>query len=191
VGRISSIDRLPAEARSALQGWLAEPGITQQEAKDRVNDLLADMGIHDLQLTRSAVNRYDIRMREVGQRLRERHEVAEMWIGKFGRMPAGQLGQLIIQMVHGLAFDAGVQLSELEMDAENMPGTVKMLKELAITIERTERAASLNAEREAEIRREEREAAAGAAETIARQGGMSKDTVEAIKASILGVPSGS
>ncbi len=168
MGRISSIDKLPPEVRAALQGYLADPSLTQEAAAARTNEILEAIGRPDLKLKRSAVNRYDIKMREVGQRLRERHEVAEMWIGKFGRLPAGQLGQLIIQMVHGLAFDAGVKLSELEMDTENMPGTVRMLKDLAVMLERTERAASLNADREAEIRRE---AAAEIEQAVRKEGG--------------------
>jgi len=126
-------------------------------------------------------------MNEVGQRLQERHQVADMWVNKFGRMPQGQMGQLIIQMVHGLAFDAGMKLSEDEVSTENLPGLVKMLKELSITIEKTERAATLNADREQEIRKQAAEEAAAAVETSAASSGMSKQSIDTLKRDILGI----
>ena len=77
-----------------------------------------------------------------------------MWIEKFDRLPQGKVGQLIIQMVHGLAFDASLALAECDISEEDMPAQVKMIKELAIMLERTERAASLNQEREKELKKQ-------------------------------------
>ena len=131
------------------------------------------------------MNRYAKKMAEVGQRLQERHQVADMWVDKFGRLPQGKLGQLIIQMVHGLAFDAGVQLSEAPIDAEAMPATVRMLKDLAQTLEKTERAASLNVQREREIRQQAAEQAASVAAASAKKAGLSSDTIKTIRRDVL------
>lgn len=183
------IDQLPTEVRQALNAWLAEPGITATDATERLHALLEDIGHAELKPSRHAVNRYRNRMDEVGKRLQEKHAVADMWVDKFGRLPQGKMGQLIIQMVHGLAFDAGVALSEGELDDENMPGVVRMLKDLAVMLEKTERASSLNAQREREIRDQARKEAAEVAEKVAKQGGLSADSVQELRRAILGVKS--
>jgi len=186
MGRSSTIDRLPPDILEKLNALLSDPRCSQIDAAHRINAILSQEG-HSERVSKSAVNRYAIRMNEVGQRLKERHQVADMWVGKFGRLPQGQMGQLIIQMVHGLAFDASMKLSEGEMEAENMPGTVKMLKELAIMLERTERAASLNADREKDIRKQAAEEAAEAAEKSMASQGMSRDSIDTLKREILGI----
>ena len=184
MSRASSVAGLPPDILTELNRLLSDPRCSQCGATDKINAVLAAEG-HAERLSKSAVNRYSIKMAEVGRRLQERHQVADMWVGKFGRLPQGQLGQLIIQMVHGLAFDAGVQLSEAPMDAEAMPATVKMLKDLAQTLEKTEHAASLNAEREREIRRQAAEQAASAAVASAKKAGLSKDTIKTIRRDVL------
>lgn len=184
MSRASSVDRLPPDILAELNRLLSDPRCSQCEAKDQINAVLAAEG-HAERLSQSAVNRYAIKMNEVGRRLQERHQVADMWVGKFGRLPQGQLGQLIIQMVHGLAFDAGVQLSESAIDAEAMPATVRMLKDLAQTLEKTERAASLNAERERQIRQQAAEQAARVAEASAKKAGLSSDTINTIRRDVL------
>lgn len=178
------MDRLPADILAELNRLLSDPRCSQCEAKDKINAVLASQG-HSDRLSKSAVNRYSMRMAEVGRRLQERHQVADMWVGKFGRLPQGQLGQLIIQMVHGLAFDAGVQLSEAPLDVEAMPATVRMLKDLAQTLEKTERAASLNAARERDIRQQAAEQAASVAAASAKKAGLSKDTIKTIRRDVL------
>jgi hypothetical protein len=170
MGQPSTIDLLPDDLRELLRELLADPRVTQLEIVERINQRLAQRPDAPVaRLSKSALNRYAVRMNEIGRRLSERHEVAELWVGKFGRLPQGQLGQLIIQMVHGLAFDAGLKLSEGEgADPDDLPAMVRMLKDLAHTIEKTERAASLNAEREADIRRQ---MAAELAEQVGREAG--------------------
>lgn len=185
MGRSSTIDRLPPDILKQLNVLLADPRCSQVDAAHRINFILSQEG-HG-RVSKSAVNRYAIRMNEVGRRLKERHQVADIWVGRFGRLPQGQMGQLIIQMVHGLAFDAGMKLSEGEMDAENMPGTVKMLKDLAVMLERTERAASLNADREKDIRKQAAEEAAEAAEKTLASQGMSRNSIDTLKREILGI----
>ena len=186
MSRASSVSGLPPDILAELNRLLADPRCSQCEAKDKINAVLAEAG-RDERLSKSAVNRYALKMAEVGRRLQERHQVADMWVGKFGRLPQGQLGQLIIQMVHGLAFDAGVQLSEASLDVENMPATVKMLKDLAQTLEKTERASSLNAQREREIKQQALKDAAQNIEQAARAKGMGEAQVRFWREQVLGV----
>ena len=186
MSRASSVDRLPADILAELNRLLSDPRCSQCEAKDKINAVLAAEG-QDIRLSKSAVNRYAVKMAEVGRRLQERHQVADMWVGKFGRLPQGRLGQLIIQMVHGLAFDAGVQLSETPIDAGAMPATVRMLKDLAQTLEKTERAASLNTQRERDIKQQVLKDAAHNVEQAARAQGMGEAQVRFWREQVLGV----
>ncbi len=156
MGRKSKIDRLPQAIRESLILWLSDPAWTRQDATDALNELLDVQGhpAGDDRPAVDSVNRYAQKFSALLQKQRERHEVAATWIGQFGRLPEGQLGQLIIQMVHGIAFEAGLKLGDAEMQAEDMPALVRMLKDLATTVERTERASTLNSQRELVLRQE-------------------------------------
>lgn len=136
MGRKSGIDLLGDEFRAALQALLRDPRVSQLDATLRVNTLLEEAGREE-RVSKSAVNRYAVRMEEVGAKLRQSREVAEMWIGKLGSAPAGQVGHLLNEVVRNLAFDTAIQLAEGEEPVEP-----KLIKELAIAIEKLERASS-------------------------------------------------
>ncbi|RMG56316.1 MAG: DUF3486 family protein [Gammaproteobacteria bacterium] len=189
MSRPSTIDLLPTEVRDALHGWLRDPSITQAEAAKRANALLEELGI-EARLSKSALNRYAIKMNEVGERLRQSRQVAEMWIAKLGAAPQGQVGNLVNEILRTLAFDLSITMQRGDIDPEEAPAVARMLKDMAVAMEKLERAASENVKRTEEIKRAEREAAAEKAARVASRGGMSRETVEAIRAEILGVPRG-
>lgn len=149
----SSIDRLPDDIRDKLNELLRDPRVTQLDATARINAILAE-GDHPERLTKSSVNRYSVRMEEVGAKLRETREVAKMWIGKLGSEPQGEVGKLLNEMVRTLAFKMAMRASEAEDDEPIDP---KLLKSLAISVHRLERAAKDNADLEEKIRKQERE----------------------------------
>lgn len=153
----STIDRLPPDILEGLQALLRDSRVTQLEATQRINEILEAEG-HPERLSKSAVNRYALRMNEVGAKLRQSREVAQMWIGKLGAEPQGEVGKLLNEMVRTLAFEATMKMAEGENPIEP-----KMLKDMAIAIERLERAASENTKREEEIRNAAREEAKKAA----------------------------
>lgn len=188
--RPSTIDRLPDDVREKLHELLRDPRVTQLEATRQINEILEREG-HEERLSKSSLNRYAVRMEAVGQKMREAREVADMWIGKLGARPEGEMGNLINQLVRSLTFDVSLKLQEGELTADELPGTIDMLKDLALTAARLEKASSENVKREAEIRRQEREKAAEAAarvvEESAGSAGISEDTVQAIRERILGM----
>lgn len=149
----SSIDRLPDDIRVKLQDLLRDPRVTQLEATARINAILEEAECPE-RLSKSAVNRYAVRMEEVGQKLRETREVAKMWIGKLGAEPQGEVGKLLNEMVRTLAFRVAMRASE---GADDEPVDPKLLKSLAISVHRLERAAMENADLEEKIRKQERE----------------------------------
>lgn len=184
--RPSSIEQLPPDILEQLQALLRDPRVSQLETTARINAILEEHG-HSERVSKSSVNRYAQRMAEVGERLRQSRQVAEMWIAKLGAQPQGQVGHLVNEILRTLAFDLSMTMQQGEIDPDSAPEVAKMLKNMAIAMERLERAASENVKREQEIREQERQDAAEKAAKIATRGGMSRDTVEAIKASILGV----
>ncbi|PWG62846.1 DUF3486 family protein [Sediminicurvatus halobius] len=186
--RPSTIDRLPDDVREKLHELLRDPRVTQLEATRQINEILEREG-HEERLSKSSLNRYAVRMEAVGQKMREAREVADMWIGKLGARPEGEMGNLINQLVRSLTFDVSLKLQEGELDAETLPGTIDMLKDLALTAARLEKASSENVKREAEIRRQAREEAAEqaaeAAEQAGRRAGLSDEGVAAMRDAIL------
>lgn len=189
--RPSTVDQLPPDILAQLQALLRDPRVSQLEATRRINAVLADTGA-DERLTKSAVNRYSLRMEKVGERLRQSRQVAEMWIGKVGATPQGQLGHLINEILRTLAFDMSMQLQDdavAAIDPEARAGVIGMLKELSLSVVRLERAASENVKREETIRKQAREQAADAAEQVAKQGGLSADSVQELRRAILGMRS--
>lgn len=186
MGRQSTIQKLPPDALTALQDFLRDPALTQAEAAERTNDLLVEMGV-DYRISISAVNRYSQRMEEVGSRLRQSREVAEMWIAKLGNAPQGKLGALTNEIIRTLAFETSIVVQDGGIDLDNAPEVVKMIRDLAIAQEKLEKAATENEKRETEIRKQ---AAAEAAETAAKsatKAGLSKEKVKQLKAEILGI----
>ncbi len=182
--RQSSIDRLPDDIREKLQELLRDPRVTQLEATARINAVLEAEGV-DTRVSKSAVNRYDMEMRKVGEKLRQSREIAEMWIGKLGAAPQGKLGNLINETLRTMAFDIALKLQEGELVAENIPAVIDQLKGLALAVQRLEAGATLNVKREAEIRRQALEEAAKTIDETAAQAGVSSETILKIRRDVL------
>lgn len=183
MGRKSKIDLLPEAARAALVPWLSDPSWSRQDVTDALNELLDELGhpAEDRPAVDS-VNRYAQRYQAQLTRMRERTQVADAWIAQFGRVPEGRLGQMVLQLLHGLSWEAGLKLSEGApgVDIEDMPGLVKMLRDLSQAVERTERASQISARREQEIRDD----AARAAREAAERAGVDGETAAAIESAV-------
>jgi hypothetical protein len=178
MARKSSIDTLPPDILEQLQALLRDPRCTQLDITARINAALEETGRED-RISKSALNRYAVRMDKVGARLKQGREISQMWIGQLGNTPQGQLGQLINELIRNLAFEAALNFAEGEA-----PIPPKALKELAIAAERLEKAASENEKRDAEIKRRTLEEAATQAEQAATKVGVSPEGIAAIRAAI-------
>ncbi len=190
MGAPSSIDRLPDDILERLHELLRDKRCNQLEVTGRINDLLAASGAEE-RLSKSAVNRYDLKMREAGAKLSQAREVAKMWIGKLGASPQGQVGHLVNEVLRTLAFDISLKLQDMELNEETMPEVVSQLRHLSLVAMRLEKAASDNVKREAEIRKQEREKAlteaADTVEATAKQQGMNSEQALFWRQQILGV----
>ncbi len=176
----SSIKTLPPELLEQLQDWLRDPSISQLEATERLNELLIEIG--EKPRSKSAVNRYAVQMNEIGAKIQQSREVADMWVGKFGNQPQGKVGQLLNEMVRTLAFEGIVSLSEEDGGIDP-----KSLKDLAQAIKALEDAATINEKRQREIEKAVLEKAAAETEKAVVQAGLSNDKADEIKLKILGI----
>ena len=179
MGNKSSIKTLPSDILEQLQALLRDPRMTQLDATARINAILTDQG--QTPVSKSAVNRYAIKMAEVGAKLQQSREIADMWIGKLGNQPSGQVGKLLNEVVRNLAFDAAMHMAEDEEPAH--PGAIK---ELAIAIEKLEAAASKNEQRDALIRKQAREEAAQELTEQLKNDGISEELEASIKRILIG-----
>jgi len=183
MGQKSSIDRLPEDIRERFYELLRDPRVTQLEATRRINEILAEDGSPE-RLSKSAVNRYAQRMEEVGAKLRETREVAKMWIGKLGSEPQGEVGKLLNEMVRTLAFKAAMRAHE---EPDDVPIDPKMLKSLAISVYRLERAATENAKLEEKARKRALEEAASKIEEVGARNQLAPETIRQIREDVYGL----
>ncbi|WP_416305199.1 DUF3486 family protein [Neptunicella sp. SCSIO 80796] len=182
-GKPSKIDQLPDDIKAELIELLRNPSVTQTQVLDHVNSLIEAAGLpEDEKLSRSGVNRYATRMATVGGKIQEAREVSKMWCDQLGNKPTGEVSKVLIEMVRTLAFDQVLQLSE-----SGEPVPPKFIKELAIGVEKLEKAASESNKREQEIRKAMAQQAAEQAATVAKAAGMTAEGVDKIKREILGI----
>lgn len=189
MGRPSSIRSLPPDLRERLDEWLRDQSLTQQEARERLNEYLSERDLPPV--SRSAVNRYAVSMDKVGERMRQSREMADAWIAKLGAEPSGRVGQMVVSMMTTLVYEVNLKLQDAELDEGSLPGVIRQLRELSLTAQRLERASQVSADRELKIRDEARKRALeDAAEAAASEGaekGLSAEAADDIKRKILGV----
>jgi hypothetical protein len=187
MARPSTIARLPSEIREAI-GRLREQGRT-------LDEILTHLQGMEVTVSRSALGRHVQQMDKVGERLRRSRAISEALVRQLGDAPESQTARLNIEMMHSFLFDFLASAEEgAEEGSEAAMASVRDPKSVALMAEAVQRlttASRNNADYVARL--EDRAAAkakagaARAAEAVAREKGLSADTVRAIKASILGV----
>ena len=187
MARPSTIARLPGEIREAI-GRLRDQGRT-------LDEILTHLQGMEVTVSRSALGRHVQQMDKVGERLRRSRAISEALVRQLGDAPESQTARLNIEMMHSFLFDFLASAEEgAEEGSEAALAHVRDPKSVALMAEAVQRlttASRNNADYVARL--EDRAAAkakagaARAAEAVAREKGLSADTVRAIKASILGV----
>jgi ribosomal protein S13 len=184
--RPSSIEQLPADILEKLQALLRDPRVNQLDATRRINGILAEQG-HDERVSKSSVNRYAVRMNEVGERMRQSRQVSEMWIAKLGTEPEGKMGRLLNEMLRTLAFELTEKVMASDLNEETLPGVIDQIKNLSLTSMRLEKSLSESIKTEKEIRKAFAEEVATETEAVAKDAGLSAEAVQTIKNKILGI----
>lgn len=185
----STIDLLPAEIKSQLQQLLQDPRCTQLDVTAKINALLEAEG-HEERVSKSAVNRYAVKMSEVGEKLRQSREVADMYISKVGAAPQGQMGLLINEILRTLAFDISLKIQNADLkDPETLSSTIDQVKALALATQRLEQSTTINVKRENEIRKAALQDVATEVEKQADTMQIKPETLDYIKKVIYGLAS--
>lgn len=187
VNRKSKIELLPEEIRAQLNVLIRSGDMTQKDILEAVNAMIEEAGLSDeAKLSRSSFNRYAKRMEDMGQRLRQSREVAEVWITKLGEAPTSDVGKLLQEFVRTMAFETSMKLMEsAEQDGEVI--APKALNQLALVVQRIEQAAMTSHKVEKEIRKAFAEEMADKTEQVAKKAGLTSDTVKMLKAELLGI----
>ncbi|MGD8172150.1 DUF3486 family protein [Vibrio sp. TRT 21S02] len=187
VNRKSKIELLPEEIRAQLNVLIRSGDMTQKDILEAVNAMIEEAGLSDeAKLSRSSFNRYAKRMEDMGQRLRQSREVAEVWITKLGEAPTSDVGKLLQEFVRTMAFETSMKLMEsAEQDGEVI--APKALNQLALVVQRIEQAAMTSHKVEKEIRKAFADEMADKTEQVAKKAGLTSDTVKMLKAELLGI----
>lgn len=183
-GRLSTIDLLPAEAEDDVQWAYAElkkRKRLQTEILDQLNLRLKVKGFGPI--SKSAFNRASIRTMRMATRLEETREIASVLAVKLdthdGEDLALLLGETIKTLVYEMLENAG-SLKANGFSAEMMMNFARSVK----MVEETRRIVTTNRKATDELIAEK---AGKAIDEVAKREGLSRDTVESIKAKILGV----
>jgi len=181
-GRASKVDLLPPDIKTRLAMMLRDKMFSQAEILEEINDLIRDCGLPETALlSKTGLNRYASKMEQMGAKIRESREMAELWAKQFGEAPQSDVGKLLMEAVKTIAFDKAMALGQ-EDDVDP-----KVINQLALIANRIEQAQAISEERERKIRKEMAQLAAETAEKVVVQAGLSADTVRTIKEQILGI----
>ncbi|EGQ7799305.1 DUF3486 family protein [Vibrio parahaemolyticus] len=185
--RKSKVNLLPEEIRQALNTLIRSGDMTQESIRSEINKMIDEAGLpEDAKLSRTGFNRYAKRMEDMGARLRQSREVAEVWTAKLGEAPVSDVGKLLQEFVRTMAFETSMRLME---DADEKQEVIppKALNQLALVVQRIEQASMTSHKVEKEIRAAFAAEAAEQAEQIVKQAGITASTAEDIKKKILGI----
>lgn len=177
MGQKSSIDRLPENLRSRLIELLQNPAVTQKEVAETINSEAGEKVV-----SKSGVNRYKLRMDKFAAKTREAREVADAYIEKYGTETRNKLGKVVNEYIKLMVFDLTTELEELkESGGEIKPEDLAdIIYKVSRAIKELEQAEKLNAQREAEIKAAVQKETAEKVETVCRQKGVSKETMDMV-----------
>ena len=141
----SKIKALPPAIKVELDRLLKEDRAT-------IDQVVAHLKALGAEVSRSAVGRYHKRFEEIGQRMRESREVAQVWADRLGNEPQGDIGKLVMELLRTLAFDATLAMSEPGEDGAQVQLDPKAINSLALAMQRLEAASKWNLQREKAMR---------------------------------------
>lgn len=184
--RPSSIDRLDPEIRDIIER-LRQHGKTLDEIREHLRSM-------EIEISRSALGRHVQGMEKVGERLRRSRAIARGLQDQLGDASESQVASLNIEMMHSFIYDFMAAADAEDEQGAAHAAMMRDPKAVALFAQATRaltEASRTNLEFitkiEARAAEKERRAAALRAETVARERGLTGATIDAIKASILGV----
>ncbi len=175
--RKSKVNLLPEDIRQALNVFIRSGDMTQKDIRAEINKMIDEAGLpEDAKLSRTGFNRYAKRMEEMGQKIKEAREVAEVWAAKLGEAPTSELGKLLQDAVRTLSFETS--MSMLESGKVTDP---KALNQLALVSARIEQAAMTSHKVEKEIREALIEEQRKKLDALDNKSGVTEETKQTIR----------
>ena len=169
-GGRSSVDRLPDTLREAVDAAVAD-GATIDEITERIREGGGDC-------SRSAVGRYAKTMRDLIRQQQETDRVIKAWVQEFGVRPEGDAGLLLIETLKTMTLATMAALN-----GRDEPASLQDLSRLSLILKRIESTEKLRRDRE---RAEKAAAQKAALARTERQGGLSPETVAALREAVEG-----
>lgn len=188
MARPSSIDKLPDEVRNLIS-TLRGKGWTIDQIREHLSTLL------DQAPSRSALGRHILGLDKLGERIRRSRDVASALVKQLGDAPESTAARVNIELIHTAVLDLFMKAGDGEevdkAGAAALAGDPQGVMMLAKALDHLAKASKSNedfiaaAERRAADKA--RTEAASSAEAVAKERGLSADTIAAIKAGIFGV----
>lgn len=179
-GRLSSIDLLPEEAEPDIVWALEQLRAREKPSKmilAEFNGRLADRGIAPI--TKSAWGRYSVRKAIQFRRLDETRLIASDLVPSLGTDGPDHVTMLISEMVKVAAF----QLLEGEVSSK---GLMELSRAVATAVGAQKTSAEHRRELERRVAAQMRDAA-DRVEKVAREGGLSADSIAQLRREFLGI----
>lgn len=190
-GRLSSIDTLPEwadEAKLNAFTALKERKLPQLEILDNFNAELRVAAIANgvtdpPQISSSAFNRHAMKLAILGRRLEETRAIANVLAPKLDAQGDNSLTLLVAETIKTLASEMLANSGELKADGK----TAEMLMFTARALKHAEESKRISSDTRKKIADELADKTAKAVDQVAKAQGLTRDTVNAIKAQILGM----
>ncbi|EFH3410632.1 DUF3486 family protein [Escherichia coli] len=181
MARRSTIDKLPEEVRRWLERALTNSGFSGYA---ELEELMRDKGYL---ISRSAIHRYGQKIERRFTAIRAATEAARM-LTEGAADDQDARSEAVIALIQTELFESIVQLQEAEDGKIDPQERVALLSKVAKNVATLSRA-SVNLKKFQQEVRAKAEAAASNAEKIARKGGLSAESVQALRREILGIAS--
>ncbi len=184
-GRLSAIDQLSENAQPHVV-WavdeLNKRTHTQDDIREELNKRLALLDPPEGPISKSAFNRYSMKIMITGRRLSEAREAAAVMAEKMDKLPEGDIGRLLNEIIKTMVFD-------LLTDAQLNDGSASMglLKAASQSLRALELARKTNFDTEHDLRQRFTDQLEEAATDAAAVAGLSDDQARAIREKVLGV----
>lgn len=179
MARRSKLDTLPDSLKAWLDAQLAARGFADY---DQLAQYLTAEGVP---VSKSAVHRYGLKLQSRLQAVRDATAAAREIAAAAGD-DGDVRSEAVMSMIQTDVFDALVQIQQMGDDELDPMERVAMHSKLAKNIATMSRARIAQAKWKQELEAKLK-AAADKVEKLTRKGGMSEDTVAAIKKQILGI----
>lgn len=178
--RSSSIDRQPPEIQELISK-LRFQGRT-------IDEILAQLKALDVEVARSSLGRHVKSLASASERMRHSRNMATALVERFGSEPDNKLARLNLELMHGAMLQL---LTASDDDEQGQAAPVTFSPQdanfLSGALQKLASAEKTDADLRLKLRAEALKEAAGAVEKVAKEAGLTRETVATIRSAVLGV----